>query len=114
MEGAERGMAHAAQAAQAPLPLCRARATLLRCAACAAAAQPDTRGAASVLRATTLCAPTSHTCVSLAQPFVNMGLSGRSTRREVSTSASRGRPSRLMKPPLRARACVCVCVCLCV
>ena len=39
------------------------------------------------------------TCTSLRKPSGNSGRSGRSIRREFSTSASDGRPSRLKKPP---------------
>ncbi len=39
------------------------------------------------------------TCVSLRKPAGNSGRIGRSIRREVSTSFSVGRPSRLKKPP---------------
>jgi hypothetical protein len=39
------------------------------------------------------------TCVSQLNPFGNSGRSGRSIRREVMTSFSAGRPSRLKKPP---------------
>ena len=39
------------------------------------------------------------TWVSFLKPFTNSGRIGRSMRREVSTSFSVGRPSRLKKPP---------------
>ena len=39
------------------------------------------------------------TCTSLAKPFGNSGRMGRSIRREVNTSFSTGRPSRLKYPP---------------
>jgi hypothetical protein len=41
------------------------------------------------------------TCVSLHQPFSNIGRMGLSTRRATNTSSSRGLPSRLRKEPLQ-------------
>lgn len=54
----------------------------------------------SSVRGKTLALTQDSTCVSWLHPLLIMGRMGRSIRREINTSGSLGRPSRLMNPPL--------------